>query len=248
MQNPFERLRATHPVPPADVAAAPSAPQLAADRRAFLRTAGLAGGAIALAACGAGTRDIVGPVTTTSKSDQVGNVVLDFSNEIDVLNYAFALEQLEAAFYVRVVNAPQFGSIFADNERRVLVDLRDHEVAHRDFFIAALGTARIPNLTVDFSSVDFNSRASVLATARTFEDLGVGAYNGAARYLRSSVYVTVAGKIVSVEARHAAAIRDILEPRTGAFAPNAFDPALPPNTVLSAADPFIVENITVINA
>lgn len=255
MQNPFARLRATHPVPPTASDPAPAASLAPADaaRRAFLRRAGLAGGAIALAACGVagdplapssggtdgGTRAVVGPD---------GSVTLDFRNEADVLNYAYALEQLEAAFYTQVVAAPQFASIFAANEQRILVDLRDHEVAHRDFFAAALGSARIPNLTVDFSAVNFASRASVLATARTFEDLGVGAYNGAGRYLKQGANVTLAGKIVSVEARHAAAIRDLLNPRSGDFAPAAFDDALAPSAVLAAADPFIVQAITVVNA
>ncbi len=87
----------------------------------------------------------------------------------------------------------------------------------------------------------------MLETARTFEDLGVSAYNGAARYLSSGVFLCIAGKIVSVEARHAAAIRDLLAPRTGAFAPNAFDPANTPQAVLAAADPFIEDQITATN-
>jgi fermentation-respiration switch protein FrsA (DUF1100 family) len=125
--------------------------------------------------------------------------------------------------------------------------VRDHEIAHRDFFKAALAGNAIPALDVDFSAVDFTSRLSVLQTARTFEDLGVSAYNGAAKYLRSTAYLTVAGKIVSVEARHASAIRDLLAPRTGEFAPNAFDPPATPSAVFAAADPFVVQNITVIN-
>jgi hypothetical protein len=130
----------------------------------------------------------------------------------------------------------------------VLTDVRDHEVAHRDFFAAVIGpAARIPDLTPNFSGINFANRASVLTTARTFEDLGVSAYNGAGKYLKTVAYLTVAGKIVSVEARHASAIRDILAPRSGEFAPMAFDPANTPQTVLAAADPFIVENITVIN-
>jgi hypothetical protein len=149
------------------------------------------------------------------------------------------------------VSAPQFGTIFAANERRILTDLRDHEIVHREFFAAALGNFKIPNLTPDFSAVNFGDRASVLQTARTFEDLGVGAYNGAGRYLKTAGFLTLAGKIVSVEARHAAAIRDLLAPRAGGpngFAPNAYDAGLAPAAVLAAADPFIVENITVINA
>src|SRR4029079_18551726 len=79
-----------------------------------------------------------------------GNAItLDFSTDVDILNYAYALEQLEAAFYTLVVANGAFASIFPANEQRILVDLRDHEVAHRDFFAAALGSARIPNLTPD---------------------------------------------------------------------------------------------------
>ncbi len=227
-------------------------------RRDSLRAAGLGGAALALAACGADgvERAVAGPTAPAAPTPATvgpdGTVTLDFSNEIDVLNYAYALEQLEAAFYVAVVGAPQFGSIFAENERRILTDLRDHEVVHRDFFAAAIPAAqRIPGLTPDFSAINFGDRASVLGAARTFEDLGVGAYNGAGRYIKTAAYITLAGKIVSVEARHAAAIRDLLAPRAGGaagFAPSAYDAGLAPAAVLAAADPFVVQNITVINA
>jgi hypothetical protein len=223
-------------------------------RRDFLRSAGLGGAALALAACGGGgvERALLAPGTPTSPSPAVigpgGSVTLDFSNEIDVLNYAYALEQLEAAFYIRVTNAPQFATIFAANEQRILRDLRAHEVVHRDFFAAAIPAAeRIPALTPDFSRIDFGSRASVLAAARDFEDLGVSAYNGAGRYLKTNVYLTLAGKIVSVEARHASAIRDVLSPNTGDFAPSPYDAPKTPQEVLAAADPFIVEPITAVN-
>jgi rubrerythrin len=219
------------------------------DRREFLRAAGFSGAALMLAACADGSSRLLEPGAARLAIVNGNNVTLDFSTDTDILNYAYALEQLEAAFYVQVVANAAFGSIFPANEQRILVDLRDHEVAHRDFFAAALGSAKIPDLTPDFSAVDFASRASVLQTAQTFEDLGVGAYNGAAKYLRSAGLLTIAGKIVSVEARHASAIRATLNGnRTGAFAPQSFDPALEPSQVLAAADPFIVQNITVINA
>lgn len=217
-------------------------------RRDFFRTAGLSAAALALAGCGAeGTAILAptGPSRAVVNAD--GSVTLDFANELDVLNYAYALEQLEAAFYIAVVTNSAFSSIFHANEQRVLLDVRDHEVVHRDFFAAALGNFRIPNLTPNFAGVNFGSRTSVLETARTFEDLGVTAYNGAARYLQSDEYLVVAGKIVSVEARHASAIRDLLANRTGAFAPAPFDGANTPQAVLAAADPFIVEAINVIN-
>ena len=219
----------------------------ARSRRDFLRAAGLTGATLALAACGAEGM-LLDPSTSPRFATVDGNTVtLDFSNEIDVLNYAYALEQLEAAFYLTVAANGAFGSIFAANEQRVLLDLRDHEVAHRDFLAAALGSAAIPNLSVDFSSINFASRTSVLNTAQVFEDLGVSAYNGAARYLKSASYLTAAGKIVSVEARHAAAIRDLLANRSGAFAPAAFDAVNTPQTVLAAADQYVVQTINVVN-
>ena len=97
-------------------------------------------------------------------------------------------------------------------------DLEKHERAHREFFKAALGNMAIANLEVDFSSIDFNSRTSVLNAAKTFEDLGVAAYNGAGQFLESADLLLIAGKIVSVEARHAAAIRDLINPGSADFA------------------------------
>jgi rubrerythrin len=230
-------------------------------RRDFLRAAGLGGATLvlggALTACATDVPSPLAPGGAASLAVVNGNnITLDFSSDIDVLNYAYALEQLEAAFYTQVVATAGFSTRFAANEQRVLVDLRDHEIVHREFLRTALGAAAIPDLSVDFSAVDFTSRASVLTTARTFEDLGVGAYNGSGQYLRNPDFLTVAGKIVSVEARHAAAIRDILDKDDGvraeneanSFAPSAFDPAHTPSFVLAAADPFVVQNITVINA
>ncbi|HUP02331.1 MAG TPA: ferritin-like domain-containing protein [Gemmatimonadota bacterium] len=170
-------------------------------------------------------------------------VTLDFGSDFGVLNYAYALEQLEAAFYTQVV-ANFYANASAD-EQTVLTDLRDHEVAHRDFFQAALGDEAIPTLDTDFSGVNFSDRSSVLMTAMTFEDLGVAAYNGAAMFLSDPDFLTVAGKIVSVEARHASVIRTLLGV---SFAPDAFDMGMAPSAVLTAADPFIDNDISVINA
>jgi hypothetical protein len=231
-----------------------TAPRSPRSRRDFLRAAGLAGVTLsvggALAAC---TDTSTSPLAAGGPSLAVvsgNNVTLDFSSDIDVLNYAYALEQLEAAFYTQVVATPDFQFRFSPTEQVLLRDLRDHEIIHREFLKAALGTSAIPDLTVNFSSINFTSRDSVLSTAQTFEDLGVGAYNGAGRYLTNEAFLLVAGKIVSVEARHASAIAAVRSNngRGGAFAPNAFDDALTPVRVLAAARPFIVQNITVTNA
>ncbi len=168
--------------------------------------------------------------------------------DVGVLNYAYALEQLEAAFYTQVIATP-YADITAD-ETALLTDIRDHEVEHRDFLKTALADGAIPDLEVDFSAVDFTSRASVLGTAMVFEDLGVAAYNGAGKLIENGDYLLAAGKIVSVEARHAAAIRDLLTPNSVAFAgddvvdDSGLDGAKAPADVLAAADPFIKTDVT----
>lgn len=168
--------------------------------------------------------------------------------DVGVLNYAYALEQLEAAFYTMVIDSPFEG--MTEEETDWLTDIRDHEVEHRDFLKEALGEDAIPDLEVDFSAVDFTDRHSVLMTAQTFEDLGVAAYNGAGKLIENVDYLAEAGRIVSVEARHAAAIRDMINMNSVAFAgddvvdENGLDVAKEPAEVLAAADPFITTEVT----
>ncbi len=232
-----------------------------APRRDFLKWTGAGAlAAVGLAACSDETdiRTITevdtDTVTVTPPAPTFPAVTLNFANNFGVLNYAYALEQLEAAFYTQVVANAAFTTAFAANEQRILTDLRDHEIAHREFFrraIPALGGTAVPDLTPNFTAINFGNRDSVLVTARAFEDLGVAAYNGAGPLLSNdatgATLLTVAGKIVSVEARHAAAIRDLLAPRSGAFAPQAFDDAFTPQQVLAIAAPFIRNAVTATN-
>ncbi|MDB5624053.1 MAG: ferritin-like protein [Devosia sp.] len=168
--------------------------------------------------------------------------------DIGVLNYAYALEQLEAAFYTQVLQTPF--SRMQPNDRVILTSIRDHEIAHRDFLKKALGRNAIPALEVDFSAVDFGSRRSVLATADTFENLGVAAYNGAGQLLSNPDYLVAAGSIVSIEARHAAAIADLIDPYSarsvgkGHVDAKGLDGALQPSQVLPKAAPFIATPVS----
>ncbi len=173
------------------------------------------------------------------------------SGDIGILNYAYALEQLEAAFYSQVVKTPYSG--ISPLEMGYMTDIRNHEVAHREFFKAALGSSAIVGLEVNFSAIDFTSRTSVLATAKAFEDLGVTAYNGAGQLLSTSgngpTYLGLAGKIVSVEARHAALIADLIS--NGTFADtvdsSALDSARTPSEVLAIAGAYIKTKINASN-
>jgi rubrerythrin len=137
------------------------------------------------------------------------------SGDVGILNYAYALEQLEAAFYARVRTGAYYTAANTPAAfKQVFDDLALHEAIHRDFFKAAItatpGATLLKDLTPDFSKIDFDTLNGVLSAARTFEDIGVAAYNGAGRYITNNTYLGLAGKIVSVEARHAALIRDMI--------------------------------------
>ncbi|MCF2444282.1 ferritin-like domain-containing protein [Dyadobacter sp. CY345] len=215
------------------------------NRRLFLRSAGIATavGTLAIGACKDDDDDMITPPS--------GTVDLG-SGDVGILNYAYALEQLEAAFYEQVIKTPYTGITAA--ETTILTDIRDHEVIHRDFFKAALTAAAptqiIPSLEVDFSSIDFSNRAQVLGAAKLFEDTGVAAYNGAGKFIKDATYLTLAGKIVSVEARHAAAISDLLTPKTAGFASdtqidsNGLDKATASATILAAVQPYVKTKIS----
>lgn len=212
---------------------------LRGSRRSFLKFGGatLATTGILLSGCDRILEEVI------PQKPKPGMVNLG-SGDIGILNYAYALEQLEAAFYIKVVLSGFYPGA-SQEEKRVLDDIRQHEVAHREFYDAALGKKAIPKLEFDFSMVDFSSRESVLQTAKTFENLGVAAYNGAGPLLKNPDFLVAAGKIVSVEARHAAAILDLINPGGGFvdFIDDGLDRAFMPSQVLEAAAPFIVTKI-----
>ncbi|MXV50229.1 twin-arginine translocation signal domain-containing protein [Pedobacter sp. HMF7647] len=207
-------------------------------RRSFIKYAGAATAAVALIAAGC------------KKSHDGNNGAEAYLGRGDtgILNYAYALEQLEAAFYTQAVASFGGDSSWTVAEKALITDIRDHEIAHREFFKTALGTNAIGSLEVNFDSINFNSKANVLATAKAFEDLGVSAYNGAGYLIENGDYLTLAGKIVSVEARHAAYIRDLIS--NGSFAgadvvnpTTGLDTSRSPQEVLGIAGAYIKTKI-----
>ena len=208
------------------------------NRRNFLKLGG-----VGLALAGltlAGCRD-----DNYQYMDNQGAIFDLGKGDVGILNYAYALEQLEADFYTKVVN--NFYGGISMEERQLFTDIYHHEVIHRDFFKAALTGVTpkvLPKLEFKYDGVDFNNRNSILATAKALEDTGVAAYNGAGKYITNLDYLVIAGKIVSVEARHAAAIRNIISPGSAAFSgddvidANGLDVAKEPKEIVAAAGGF----------
>lgn len=208
-------------------------------RRSFLRYAGAGVAGIGLLTAASSCHKDHG-VNPNNGFTDVG------SGDYGVLNYAYALEQLEAAFYTTV--AAHFYTGITPAEKAFLTDIRDHEVLHREFFKAALGSKAIKALTPDFSKIDFSSRTSVLGAAKAFEDLGVTAYDGIGYYITNPDYLLIAGKIVSVEARHAALISNLIA--LGSYAApdqvdnNGLNIANKPSVVLASANVYLKTKVS----
>ncbi len=142
-----------------------------------------------------------------------------------VFQYALTLEYLEAEFYTRGVAAA--GLIPAGASLAALTVVRDHENQHVAFLRTALqglGITPVAKPTFDFSAGNgsgtgpfatvFTNYDIFLAVAQVFEDTGVRAYKGQApNLLRQGALLTAALNIHSVEARHAAKIRQMRKDR-----------------------------------
>lgn len=176
-------------------------------RRSFFQVAGAAAATSALLLAGCKDTDVTPTVPTLALE----------SGEKGVLTYAYILEQLEAAFYQKVVAAPP--TDFSTEEKAIFQQLYEHEVLHREYLaqvLTSLGNTPPANLEFTFAAFTLTTRAGVLAAAQQLEDLGVAAYNGAAKLITTPLFLTALAKISSVEARHAALVRDLHQP--GSFA------------------------------
>jgi rubrerythrin len=155
--------------------------------------------------------------------------------DVGVLNFALTLEYLEAAFYDTALK--QVPGLSGD-VKKLATTLRDNENEHVDAITATikkLGGKPVAKPGVDFGKA-FASEKSFLTTAQSFEDLGVGAYNGAGPTISSKEVLAAAGSIVQVEGRHAGVIRLL---NGSKIAPAPFDKGLSKTAVLAKAKPFI---------
>ena len=162
----------------------------------------------------------------------------EMTSDLDVLNYALTLEQLEHAFYRDGIGLFDFGTDgFGQSINTNLVAIRDHEAGHVATLtevVTSLGGSpvaeQVYNFTDAYASID-----GFLTTAAALENTGVSAYDGAGQFLTNPELLTAAGSIVAVEARHASYLNLITN--ESPF-PAAFESPLTMDEVLEIAGPF----------
>ena len=194
-----------------------------ATRRSFIRMLGIGGSVVLLpsffGACG-DDDDPIGP-------GGGGDIVLDLRTDVGIFQLVQIQEVVEATFYSAVVSAANFTTLFSSaDERELFTDLRNVEVVHRRFVETALGAQALPDFTAQINqaviTTALSSRDNIVMTARMLETQGVAALNGAGKYLKNANNLLLAGKAVSVEGRHLAALRDIAPVPAGTNADTAF--------------------------
>ncbi|QNL48922.1 ferritin-like domain-containing protein [Olivibacter sp. SDN3] len=141
---------------------------------------------------------------------------------VDVLNFALTLEYLEAEFYTKALAAN--GLITNTTAKDAITVIRDHENQHVDFLKSALGAKAVAKPKFDFTASGtfsdvFSNYDTFLAIANALEDTGVRAYKGqAGELMENDNILRYALNIHSVEARHAAHIRQMRRARGGVAA------------------------------
>jgi len=136
------------------------------------------------------------------------------TSDISILNYALVLEYLQAAFYT---DAERSGALTGKAAQAARV-VGATERAHVKAFLKLLGSQAVKRPTFNFQGVTEHQQ-QFLKTAVAFEDLAVAAYKGQAPRLKSRGVLAAAVGIHSVEARHAAWMRELfgITPAARAF-------------------------------
>ena len=193
----------------------------------------------------------------------------EFTDDLDILNFALTLELLESTFYQEGLDRfgeEDFADAFEGNDdeedddegtpeaasedrvrpsrariEEILVHEEDH-VATLTETITALGGTPVGEGDIEFDFDDaLEDVETFLETARAFENTGVGAYNGAAPFITDPDVLGAAATIATVEGRHAGYLNLV----TGESPfPQSFDDALTRDEVLGEIAEFIVAQAT----
>ena len=205
-------------------------------RKRFLSMVGGAGTATVfatfLAACGGGSDDddegstAGGDSGTDPTASPAGGATAtrepnpdpkEGTTDLEILGYALALEQLEAAFYADVIES----DLFTGADLGTIKQFGEDEQVHLELLEATIKKLGGEVAVAPKTKFPLTSQAGVLKLASALENGGAAAYLGQANRIRSKEVLAAALSIHTVEARHAATLNSLAglppEPQ-GAFA------------------------------
>lgn len=183
-----------------------------ATRGELLRRAGAAGGGLMLGGALMGAL----PVNALARTRGLPK------SDIAILNFALTLEYLEAAFYKEAAA----GGALSGATRSFAELVAQHEKTHVITLKKVLGRHAVKKPSFDFKGTT-TDQVKFQQTAFVLENTGVHAYLGQAGRIKTPAILGAAATIVTVEARHAAAIAEIIKGdpngRNGITPDGAFD-------------------------
>jgi hypothetical protein len=225
---------------------APRAIDFDAGRRAFIRSAGLGAAGAAIFAGGAGLSGVA-EAQDNADPGPTDAQVLNFALNLEYLEAEFYLRAVgrrlaDGDTTGNGTRGPVIGGkrvpFATRNFRLYAEEIAFDEQAHVKVLRAVLGAAKVARPRIDLKNSftaaaraagligpgdefdAFANETNFLLAAFIFEDVGVTAYKGAARFLRNKDLLEAAAGILAVEAYHAGEIRTLL------FAQGLFNPAL----------------------
>ena len=150
------------------------------------------------------------------------------------------LEHLEDKFYREGLanftkaefKAAGYDKAFYENVQTISA----HETAHVQFLTAGLKAAGAKPVAECKYAFGITSVEAFIATASVLEGVGTSAYLGAAKQIANKGYLTAAGSILTIEARHSAYLRANL--RQSPF-PQSQENPLTPDQVHTMASGFV---------
>jgi rubrerythrin len=217
-------------------------------RKRFLKMMGGAGAvgafSVFLAACGDDDDDTAS-TSTPAASEKVSEEDA-VKGDLEILNYALTLEFLEARFYKQVIDSgivkdPAVGSI----AKKFGMSEQEHVDALKAT-ITKLGGTPVKAPARKFEETIDKGLEAVLNAAADVENLGAAAYLGQAGNIKNKEVLAAALAIHSVEARHAAALNQLLGRGfggkgglSGTLPDGAFAKGMDMDSVLKAVKPFL---------
>jgi hypothetical protein len=160
-------------------------------RAAFFRKAAVGGGAVLTSGAIMGMLPELAAAKPSKKQD------------VKILKYALTLEYLEAAFYKGAVDS----GVLTGDAAAFAALVAAHEQTHVEFLQKALGGKSKAPKSPEFDFKGSNTDPSTFVdTAFVLENTGVHAYLGQAGRIKQTAILGAAGSILTIEARHAAAI------------------------------------------
>ena len=215
-------------------------------RGRFLRNVGggglLAAMSFVAVACG-DDDDTKTAATTTAATTTTTSAA---SGDIAIVNYALTLEYIEADFYQQAIDSGELKDAKVLELAKHIGDTEQQHVDALKATVEKLGGTAAEQPKTAFESTLSGGQMKILETAATVENLGAAAYLGQAGAIKDKEILAAALAIHSVEARHAAALNQLIgrgfkgDGRLSGSVPDgAFGAPMSMDDVLAAVKPFL---------